>query len=463
MNIRNSIFFLAAIGLSYILSISGSSCAQIGMPTGGPRDSLPPVLLNSNPPNGTTHFKGKKIVLTFDEYIHLDNLQNNLLVAPTPKISPNVDYKLKTVSIRLHDTLQQNTTYSIQLGNAIQDINENNPYHDFTYVFSTGAFIDSLQFSGNVQLSETGKVDTTLLVFLYKNLSDSAVYKEKPKYIARVNAKGDFKFQHLAEGIYHVFALKDESGQKMYNNPTQIFAFADSAIKISNKEEQPVKLYAYAQEKPFVKPATENKNADKKLKYTTTISDHVQDLLSPIKLDFNHKLKNFDSLKIKLTDTLFNPVAQALVTIDTSHKEVIVKNNWAENTLYKLLIEKDFARDTAGNELAKSDTLTFKTKSENEYGSIKINFTNLEKFKHPVLQFVVNNEVVNSYPITSKSWSEKLFKPGEYELRILDDTNQNGIWDPGNYHLKKQPEKVQSVSQSLSIRSNWENERNIEL
>ena len=94
---------------------------------------------------------------------------------------------------------------------------------------------------------------------MYKNLDDSAVYKEKPKYITRVNAKGDFKFHNLAGGIYHVFALKDESGQKMYNNPTQIFAFADSAVKISNKEEQPVKLFAYAEEKPFVKPATENK------------------------------------------------------------------------------------------------------------------------------------------------------------------------------------------------------------
>lgn len=463
MKIRNTIFLLAAAGFFYIFSIIGSSCAQIGMPTGGPRDTLPPVLLKSTPPNGSTHFNEKKIVLSFDEYVHLDNLQNNLLVAPTPKLPPGIDYKLKTVTIKLRDTLQENTTYSIELGNAIQDLNENNPLRNFTYVFSTGAYIDSLQFDGSVQLAETGKVDTTILVLLYKNLSDSAIYKEKPRYIARLNSKGEFKFHHLASGTYHVFALKDESGQKIYNNPTQIFAFSDSAVIVS-KDTHPQKLYAYAQEKPFVKPPAEGRSpADKKLKYTVSFSGNIQDIISPIKLDFNHKLKNFDSLKIRLTDTLFNPIRSAVVTIDTAHKEVTVKNNWTENTIYKLLVEKDFAKDTAGNELAKSDTIKFKTKKENEYGSIKINFKNLAKFKHPVLQFVVNNEVVNSFALTSPTWSVPLFKPGEYELRILDDTNQNGIWDPGNYHLKRQPEKVYSITQPLNIRADWGNERDIEL
>jgi len=461
MNIRSIIFFGVVAGLFYILIFMASGCAQIGMPLGGPRDTIPPVLLNSNPPNRTTHFKGNKIVLTFDEYVHLDNVQNNLLVAPTPKITPNIDFKLKMVTIKLRDTLEANTTYSIQLGNAIQDINENNPVPDFTYVFSTGSYIDSLTFSGHVLLAETGKIDTTLLVFLYQNLSDSAVYKKKPKYIARVNNKGDFKFEHLAQGAYHVFALKDESGQKMYNNPTQLFAFADSAIKIPENV-APITLYAYTEEKTFVKPPSENK-ADKTLKYTSSLSSGIQDLLTPLTLDFNRKLKNFDRLKIRLTDTLFSQVPSGLVSIDTSYKKVIIKNNWQEDSHYLLLIQKDFATDTAGNELAKSDTIKFKTKRESEYGSIKINFKNLEKFEHPVLQFVVSNEVVNSFPITSATWSQRLFKPGDYELRILDDTNQNGIWDPGNYHLKKQPEKVYNIPQSVNIRADWENERDIVL
>jgi hypothetical protein len=400
------------------------------------------------------------VVLTFDEYVHVEDLQNNLLVAPTPKINPVINYKLKTVTIKLRDTLQQNTTYSIQLGKSIQDINENNPIPDFTYVFSTGAYIDSLTFSGNVLLAETGKVDTTLFVFLYKDLSDSAVYKQKPNYIARVNNKGDFTFHHLPQGTYHVFALKDESGQKMYNNPTQIFAFADSAIKIP-QEANPVQLFAYAEEKPFTKPSPTKAPTEKKLTFTTSLSSGVQDLLSPLQLTFSGRLKNFDSTKIKLTDTLFNPVNTATVSIDTTFKIVTIKNNWPEDTHYRLLIEKDFASDTLGNSLVKADTLKFVSNRESAYGSIKINFKNLDKFKNPVLQFVANNEVVQSFPITSTTWSKKLFKPADYELRILEDNNQNGIWDPGNYHLKKQPEKVYNVPKSLNIRANWENEVDI--
>lgn len=463
MKIRNSLFFLLAAVLVYLVSITGSGCAQIGSPMGGLRDSIPPILLNANPPNNSINFKANRVTLTFDEYVHLDKLQENLLVSPTPKINPNIDYKLKQVTIKLRDTLQPNTTYSLQLGNSIQDINENNPYPNFTYVFSTGTYIDSLTLSGNVELAETGKTDSTLLVFLYHDLTDSAVYKSKPKYITRVNGKGDFQFKNLAEGAYHVFALKDESGQKMYSSKTQIFAFADSTIGIS-KEVTPVKLYAYVEEKEAPKPASNaGKKTEKELKFTTSAASKIQDLLTPLTLQFDSPLKNFDSLKIKLTDTLFNPISTAIASLDTTHKKVIIQNNWEESASYKLLIEKDFATDTSGIALLKNDTLSFKGKREGEYGSIKINFKNLDKFKNPVLQFVLNNEVVNSYPLTSGVFNQKLFNPGEYQLRILDDDNLNSIWDPGNYNLKKQPEKVYSISQALSIKANWENERDIVL
>jgi uncharacterized protein (DUF2141 family) len=343
------------------------------------------------------------------------------------------------------------------LGNAIQDINENNPLTGFNYVFSTGSYIDSLTFSGNVTLAETGKTDTTLLIFLYNDLSDSAVFKHKPKYITRVNNKGDFTFQHLAEGTYNVFALKDESGQKIYNNPSQIFAFADSTIAIPAS--QPVKLFAYAEEKPFTKPTASK--PESKLTFATSLNNDVQDLLNPLALTFSNQLKKFDSTKIALTDTNLVKINTIALSIDSANKLIAIKNIWPEETQFKLIIDSTFATDTSGNHLAKSDTLSFVTAKERDYGGIKINFTNLDKFAHPVLQFVTNNEVVQSFPITSTTWSRKLFKPGEYELRILDDANENGIWDPGNYHLRRQPEKVFNIPQSLNIRANWENERDI--
>ena len=164
-----------------------------------------------------------------------------------------------------------------------------------------------------------------------------------------------------------------------------------------------------------------------------------------------------------MTDTLFNPIAAATVSIDTTFTKITVANKWADNTDYRLIIPKDFATDTTGVALLKSDTIHFQTKKENDYGTITINFKNLEKFKNPVLQFVSSNEVVNSYPLTSAKWSAKLFKPGSYEIRILEDDNKNGIWDPGNYQLKKQPEKVFAIKQKIDIRQDWENEKDVVL
>ena len=445
----------------YVLSILGSGCAQIAAPTGGVRDTIPPVLLNANPPNHTLNFKGNRITLTYDEYVQLQKLQENLLVSPTPKITPNVESKLRTVTVRIRDTLEPNTTYRFDLGNSIADYNEGNEVKNFSYIFSTGPYIDSLTFSGNVQLAETGKVDTTLLVFLYKDLDDSAVMKHKPRYITRVNAAGDFTFRNLPPGVYNVYALQDQSGQKVYNNREELFAFADTTVHVADSTNV-VKLFAYAEEKPKPKPvATTTSAADKKLKYKTSIEGDRQDLLTPLTIEFNHLLKNFDSLKIQLTDMLFNQYKNITVTLDTTRKKVTVQNSWLDNSDYRLIISKNFATDTSGVGLLKPDTIKFKTKKESDYGSIKLNFKNLEKFKNPVLQFVSNNEVVKSYPLTSAVWSAKLFNPGDYELRILEDANENGVWDPGNYHLKSQPEKAYAIPQKLNIKANWDNERDI--
>jgi uncharacterized protein (DUF2141 family) len=459
---KQLLFFFFLIILIPKIVVFTSGCAQIVMPTGGQRDTIPPVLLTANPPLATTNFKGNRIILNFNEYIVVDQLRENLLVSPVPTNDPYVDFKLKTVTIRIRDTLKPNTTYTIDLGNAIRDNNEGNIFRKFSYVFSTGAFVDSLTFGGRVIVAETGKPDSTIQVYLYNNLVDSAVQTEKPKYIAKLDSSGRFSFKNLASGQYNVYALKDIDGRKTYSSPTEMFAFTDSVVNVSSNT-SPVNLYAYMEEKDKAKATKSGTAAEKKLKYTVNLAAQKQDILSDLIIEFNKPLKDFDAQKILLTDTLNNVYNTATVTIDSTSKKVTVKNKWLPDSAYKVIILKEIGKDSIGLELAKSDTIRFKTRSEAEYGNIKINFINFNKAQNPVLQFVKSDEVVKSYPLATSTWSAALFDPGEYDLRILYDENDNGIWDPGSYEKKIQPEKVYSIPQKLSIRANWENERDIEL
>src|ERR1044071_5786669 len=150
---RISLFFLLIL---FILKIEvlTTGCANIIPPSGGPRDSLPPVLIKATPVDSARNFTGNRITFTFDEFVDLQNVYQNLIVSPIPKSLPDVEQKLKTITVRLKDTLEPNTTYSLNFGNAIKDYNEGNVLKNFTYIFSTGNTIDSLELKGKVILAE---------------------------------------------------------------------------------------------------------------------------------------------------------------------------------------------------------------------------------------------------------------------------------------------------------------------
>lgn len=445
------------------ISIVNFRCGQIGMPVGGPRDTLPPVLKSADPENHSVHFKARNITLSFDEYVQLDNPMKNIVVSPLPKKTPFFDYKLKTVSIKLYDTLQPATTYSIQFGDAIRDINENNILKNFTYVFSTGNYVDSLRLNGSIYDAESGTIDSTLTVLLYTNLADSAVLKQKPKYIAKADGQGKFAFGYLPPGQYHIYALKDESGLFMYNNPSQLFAFRDSVIDLKGEGYAPITLYAYQQEVPVVKPSSGGKVAPE-LKYTTSISEGRQDLLKPLVLTFNHPLQSFDTSKIFLADTLNKKITAGVqFSLDTTSKVLSIAFQWPEARKLQLVLLPDGVKDTLNKTISKADTLKFETQSETAYGSIKMTFKNLSKYQNPVLQLISDKKELTSYPLTSNIFERKMMYPGEYIIQILEDKNRNGKWDSGNYTRKIQPEIVHRLSQKLAIRANWENELDIQL
>lgn len=218
---RNLLSFLIILSIIQIQVQTLTSCANIIPPNGGARDSLPPVLVNAVPKDSALHFNEKKIVLTFDEYIQLDNtaMQTNLVVSPNPDQAPFITGHLRDVTIRLKDSLKPNTTYAINFGNALKDVNEGNIYKNFTYVFSTGSTIANGRLSGKVQLAQTGTADSTLIVVLHTNLNDSAIKKLKPDYYTRLDSAGRFNFKYIAAGKYAVYVLPNDYS-KRYDDST---------------------------------------------------------------------------------------------------------------------------------------------------------------------------------------------------------------------------------------------------
>lgn len=456
--------FICSIFYSAVLSITG--CAQIGYPTGGPKDTIPPVLLKAAPPERTTNFTGKEITLTFNEYIDVQDIQNNLLVAPFPKANPNITHKLKTVTVKLKDTLLANTTYAIDFGNSLKDLNEGNPFRNYTYVFSTGKTIDSMTLSGTVVMAETGKTDSTITAMLYKDAPDSAVQTRKPNYIARLNRQGNFTFKNLSAGAYKLYALKDGDGGKTYNSAIETFAFAPKEIFITDSVKKADTLFAYAEEKDVKKTAASatKTTADKKLKASVAVNPNApQSLLSPLEITFNRPVKTFDEQKIQLTDSSYKQINGVTASFDSTRKILALSAPWAEGFDYALIIGKESVTDSTDAKLSKSDTIHFKSKEKRNYGNLVLRFKNYKASLHLMLQIFQGETLFKSIPVTSESWNDKMFEPGDYDVRVLYDDNNNGKWDPGNYKEKRQPERAITLSRKLSVRADWDNEKDIEL
>ena len=462
MRSAHILFTFFIVSCLYLLAVVNAGCAQIGMPTGGDRDSIPPSMLSASPKLSSTNVTGNKITLTFNEYVEVKDPQTNVVISPFPKRTPSIDFKLKTVTVKLKDSLLPNTTYSINFGSAIVDLNEGNPLKDFTYVFSTGNQIDSLMLNGKVVIAETGKYDSTLIAMLYRNADDSAVQKRKPDYVAKLSGDGSFSFINLPPGNFNVYALKDGDGGKTYNSKKEIFAFADAAVTVSENT-TPVILYASALEKENRLATTAKSTPNKKLMYNLGQDGQSQDVLKPFELNFNNPLKVFDPAKLILRDTNYNPVPSATWTIDSTRTKIRLTTTWQEATQYRLIMDTTAVSDSLNHHIAKADTIRFTTKQSSDYGNVVLRFSNLDLSKHPVLQLVQGEEVKSSYPLTQMEWSNKFVTPGEYDIRILFDDNNNGKWDPGNYSKKLQPEKAITLTQKLSIRANWDNERDIKL
>jgi hypothetical protein len=206
-------------------------CAQQGSPAGGPRDEDPPVVLESDPPNYSIHFDAKKIEIKFDEYIVLDNVNQELIVSPPMEEQPEVKLKKKTLVIEFEEELKPYTTYTFNFGSAIKDLHEGNILMNFEYVFSTGDVLDSLSVRGTLLYAEDlSEPEEPISIMLYNDLRDSVPLTEIPMYVGRSDDSGVFSVNNLRADVYKVFALKDGNNNLLFDLPTEEIAFLDTSL-----------------------------------------------------------------------------------------------------------------------------------------------------------------------------------------------------------------------------------------
>lgn len=540
------------------------ACAKQVALTGGTKDVTPPEAKASSPENGSTNFsskhKSKYIIVKFNEYIKLNDVSSKLIVSPPMEERPTAVVSGKKLKIKLNTTqLKPNTTYCLNFNDAIADINENNAMNSFVYAFSTGPEIDSMQFAGMVFDSYTRKPVDDAWVMLYNDFSDTAVATKIPDYITKVDKKGNFYINFVAENEYKVFALRDNNSDFMFNLPEESIAFIDTVFRpsveisydtLKSKKDtlndsivtkyhykpNDIKLLLFKENKTpqffksskrvkrnyfelvfnftqyekynFTVPgdssafvwATDNPDtvriwlkdtsliASDTLKifaeyvdpafpdsvHYDTLKFRKQDKLFPdtlltMKLSkekrpdadysilFSQPIETFDTNKLTLfgaVDTLFEKMDSRVEKDSLNPLKLRVIADITEGRKYKIAVDSAFATCIYGY-TNKADTVDIVPMRETDFGALKVIFQDDKPYFVELLQ---GDKVIAHESVSEKTASFVYLTPGKYDIRVVEDENQNDRWDTGDYSIHLQPEKVFYYPQQYEIRSSWSHE-----
>ncbi|MBR5983352.1 MAG: Ig-like domain-containing protein [Bacteroidales bacterium] len=558
---KGRIFSILVAVLAGILVLA---CAKQVALTGGTKDVTPPEAKVSSPENGSTNFsskhKSKYIVVKFNEYIKLNDVSSKLIVSPPMEDKPVAVVSGKNLKIKLNTTqLKPNTTYCLNFNDAIADINENNALNSFVYAFSTGPEIDSMRFAGTVFDSYTRKPVDDAWVMLYKDFSDTAVATKIPDYITKVDKKGNFYINFVAENDYKVFALRDNNSDFMFNLPEEGIAFIDTVFrpkvevsydtvktKDSLKLDSIVTKYNYTPDDIKLLLFKENKTpqffkSSKRVKrnyfelvfnftqyekynfavpgdsaafvWATDNPDTVRIWLKDTSLIASDTLKifaeyidpafpdsiHYDTLKFRKQDKLFPDTlltmklskekrpdadysilfSQPIETFDTSKLTLFgavdtlfekmdsrvekdslnplrlrVVAEIAEGRKYRIAVDSAFATCIYGY-ANKADSVDIVPMRETDFGALKVIFQDDRPY---FVELIQGDKVMAHASVSGKEASFVYLTPGKYDIRVVEDENQNGRWDTGDYSIHLQPEKVFYYPQQYEIRSSWEHE-----
>ncbi len=499
-----------------ILVLLLAGCAQVGTLSGGPEDTNAPQLQKADPPSESVRFQKQEVTLLFDEYVTLQSPSQTIVVLP-PDMRVLASSVGKEVRLFWDDTLQENTTYVINLNGTVKDFTAGNDTL-IQYVFSTGDFIDSLSYEVQVVDAFTNEPVKDVTLGLYSETADSI----KPVYFARSDASGKAAIRYIKAGNYFVRAFEDANKDLLVQR-SELSGFKDELITLppSISDTIPVRLsreiprkkirsFTYRAPGQFIIGATGDlDSAQIRFNGQVLKSDellfHARDSvsvfrsvrdLSVVKIDveatdwadsvqlrienaqkqqkitvennlYNSTLLPNESLQVMLSDR-FAEVDKDQIRIfnneDSTFREIdSVTYNGNRMHIYfdrtelrdvELRLSNEAYR-TENREQSDSLRLNFTVKSEREFGTVKLDAS---LFKEPiVLDVLLDNKRVRSIPLieTDEVILPNL-EPGMYTFRVIRDVNQNGRWDPGSFTLRRQPEAVVYFPKPVKVRANWE-------
>ena len=376
------------------------SCAKRGSITGGLKDTLAPVLKYSSPKNFSTDFKANEIVLTFDEYVKLKNTNKQLIISPPMKHEPIIlpTTASKEITIKILDTLQPNTTYSMNFGQSIADNNEGNALNQFKYVFSTGSYIDSLSIGGIVKDAYEKNVDNFVSVMLYEvndKFKDSVVYKEFPRYITNtLDSLRTFKLENLRAGKYLLVVLKDKGNNNKYNPKDDKIGFIKHYITVPNDTLFELELFKESQQLKALKPIQASGNRlflpyDSKQDFTNSkpkvVLKNKDEILESIVTRFPKK----DSLQV-----WYKPIKVDSLSMEISNE------NYNKKFTFRI---KDQKKDTLNITATQSGVLNFRDRFTLESA------TPLVKFDKSKINLINKDSVAVDFTTEYDEFDQKLY------------------------------------------------------
>ena len=474
-----------------------AACANIIPPSGGKNDTTPPKLISIKPQDSLLNTRVTRIDMKFDEFVTVSDPGKELVISPILSQNPTMTVSGKTVSLKIPDSLlQENTTYTINFGNAIKDLHESNPYKGRTYLFSTGPWFDSLHLKGKIIDAASGQLDSsaTVKVLLYDaKLPFDIVTRQKPSYFTTSNSKGEFVLSGLPNRRFRIFALKETGDNLKFDNDDESIAFADTtfnpevdtlSLVLSIFKEIPdtgskksdssiTNSNSIKRKARFSEAQTAEKekeiNLDAKtfnyvvLADTNNISKRTQDITKPLEIILSRRLDTFDIQKIVMTiDSNGIEVESKInVAIDTSRKKMILTTLWKENSLYTLRLLKGFATDTS-REIVMPSKYIFRSKSDDDYGKMEVNLPEKYLGKAYLLQLKNETGIVYSELISASKASLKHIAPGMYKILIIKDNDGDGEWTTGQLKSKLHAEEVIPYHSPINMKAGWEHVINFE-